>query len=353
MFMPNIIPDKVGFSTLDWEKIRRTEILHLFEQNVYGVTPTSIPDCDYEIYKDKIIGNAVKRDVYVRFSSDGKTCGFSFSIYMPMEITEPLPAVIMINCFSKNNEALSHKRAYEYLPYDIITENKCIGIIANVDEFCIDDSEEYRKGILEQLPSQGKSGWGAIGAWAWGASRVMDYALLCKEIDSSRVAVCGCSRAGKAALWCGAQDTRFALTISLVSGCTGAALTRGKTGEHIRDITGKFPHWMCNKYAEFSDRENELPIDQHMLLSLCAPRLLYVSSASEDSWADPRKEFESCILAGSIYELYGARGLSSTEFPEAGSAIHGGSIGYHLRKGPHGCYIFDWKQYLKYIHLHL
>ena len=170
---------------------------------------------------------------------------------------------------------------------------------------------------------------------------------------AQHIAIVGHSRLGKTALWCSAQDERFSLTVSNDSGCCGAALSRGKTGEKIADITKNFPYWFCGKLVSFAEKENELPLDQHMLLALTAPRGLLINSASEDSWADPKSEYLSAAAASTAFELLGEAGLPDIERePITGERLLTGTAAYCLRKGTHYLSRTDWLNILEYRAVH-
>lgn len=223
-------------------------------------------------------------------------------------------------------------------------------ITAACGDFEEDNPDGYKKGVRTSLMNElgiSPGEWSANGAWAWGLSRMLDLAKSISQVDGNRVIVHGFSRLGKAALWAGANDTRFAAAISNESGEGGAALTRRNYGENLWRITNHYPYWFLSSYASYASRENELPFDQHILLSLVAPRPLYVASAFGDQWSDPHGEFLSLQLAGKVYKLYGKKGLDTDTMPALNTPI-GTSIRYHIRDGKHDITAYDWDQYIDF-----
>jgi hypothetical protein len=366
----------------DWEKIRRPEILALFEKNVQGKTPMKKISLHFKttsVNTHALNGRATRKEIRVYFSNDEKYY-MDILFYIPNKRNKAAPLFLGLN-FS-GNQAINAdtgiaitKRWVTYGKEPAYKDHYATGASRGIDadawpvdqiigagyalgtiyygDLQPDSANSMSAGIaaLFYTKNQTKPGpneWGAIGVWAWGLSRAMDYIETDKDLDTKKIALIGHSRLGKTALWAGAQDNRFAIVISNNSGEGGAAITRRKYGETIDAMNKAFPHWFCDNFKLYNKRENELPVDFHELIALIAPRPAYVASATEDQWADPVGEYLSAYHAGEVYALYGLKGLPGPQSPNENTPVGDGSVGYHLRKGGHALTAYDWEQYLRF-----
>lgn len=366
----------------DWRKIRRPEILALFESQVYGKVPEGEAEVRFEVVQadDAFCGAAVRKEVIMHFSGNGRKLAVPMLIYLPKRSDNPVPLFLGLNFYGNHT----------IHPDDEIAISK--SWVRNNTEFCIFDNQadEVSRGVrssrwpVERILGRGyglatiyygdidpdfdddfqngiqplfyKPGekkpeadeWGSIAAWAWALSRAMDYFEQDGDIDDKRVAVLGHSRLGKASLWAGAVDERFALVISNDSGCGGAALSRRKFGETVQRINTSFPHWFADNFNQYNDREETLPIDQHMLIALMAPRPVYVASARDDEWADPKGEFLSLYHAAPVYWLFGDKFAMKKMQPAVNEPLVAGKLGYHVRSGGHDITRFDWERFMDF-----
>jgi hypothetical protein len=344
-----------------WTQTRRGEIIELFRSNIYGRAPVGRPkdmsftvaETDPHALNDTATGTAVD----IRFSGPGGSATIRLTLFVPRtaNVLKPVPCFLLICNHDKHTIALAQPDHNPYWPVRTIVNRGYAAAAFFNGDVSPDRSDAWNHGVHaifnpKPLPPDA---WGTIAAWSWGASRALDYLDAVPQIDAKKVAVVGHSRGGKAALWAGAEDQRFAMVVSNESGCTGAAVARGKTGERIADINKAFPHWLCGNYKRYDGRENDLPVDQHMLAALMAPRLLYIASAADDAWSDPSHEFWSASEAGSVYALFGLQGVNAKSMPPVNTPLLKGSIGYHLRTGGHGLTEYDWKCFLDFADLHV
>ena len=244
-------------------------------------------------------------------------------------------------------------RVLERTKYGILIEEICDNNFA-VISFCYEDvtsdDDNFNDGLARYFCAEDNNDKvGKIAIWAFAASVVMDYIQTIDEIDKQNVAIVGLSRLGKTALLAGALDDRFSYVISNESGQSGAALSRGKSGEKIKDIYNEFPYWFSKSYKKYIDNEDLQEFDQHFLLALIAPRKLYVASAEDDLWADPKSEFLSCVAVNPIYKLYNKEGIVYDDYPQVNQKLHKGNIGYHMRSGSHSLIRYDWNSFIEYI----
>jgi hypothetical protein len=370
-----------------WMEQRRPQILRLFEAHVYGRTPKRSIATTFDVTavdRDALHGLGIRKEIALHLGSENNGPTLNILLYLPKHRSGPAPAFVGLNFFGNHT---IHTDTGITLPDAWMREDEACGVVdhrateagrgclarrwpvekilargyALVTAYYGDLDPDYDDGFqngvhpLVYRPGQtapGPDEWGAIGAWAWGLSRIMDYLEADADIDHRRVAVMGHSRLGKTALWAGAQDQRFALVISNDSGCGGAALFRRRFGETIAVINALAPHWFCQDFRQYDHREDDLPVDQHMLIGLMAPRPVYVASASNDLWADPRGEFLAIKRASPAYQLLGLPGLAADDMPAPGRPITG-VMGYHVRPGGHDVTDYDWDRFLDFADRHL
>jgi dienelactone hydrolase len=348
-------------SVAAWESVRRPEVLELFKTHVFGRTPIGRPASLRFEAEDPgspaMNGTAVRKLIAIRYTGPGGEGAIHVTAFIPKQ-PRPAPAFLLICNRPPTNIDPSRTEKSPFWPAEDLVARGYAALSFFFGDVVPDTDAGYTNGVFgvfQPNPAERKSdAWGAIAAWAWGASRVMDWIESEPLIDRTHVAVVGHSRGGKTALWCGANDTRFALTISNDSGCSGAKLNRMDLpkSETIARITGHFPYWFCANYRQYAGRDTELPVDQHMLIALIAPRLAYVASASEDDWAGQPGEFRSCVLASPVWKLYGLTGLVGETFPAPEQPLQEGSIGYHLRTGKHDLALYDWQRYMDFADRH-
>jgi hypothetical protein len=379
-----ILPDPLTFerggkvaTAADWHR-RRTEIFSLFEREVYGLSPKWEGALHAEvIYENKnaLDGLATLREVKLTLKYGGRQLAMYLLLHTPNR-SKSAPLFLGYNFYGnhtttsdslvritdswvnnnatfgiENNKATDFSRGLRvdrWPAAEIVARGYALGTIyyGDVDP---DFDDGFRNGVhqLMGLP-QNNDSWGSIAAWAWGLSRAMDFLETIDDVDPDRITVIGHSRLGKAALWAGAADERFAMVVSNNSGCGGAALSRRQYGETVRRINANFPHWFAKNFRNYNDNEKQLPVDQHQLLVLIAPRPLYVASAEDDQWADPRGEFLASVEASKVYDFLGLTGLPIKDMPDVNQPVIHGSIGYHIRTGRHDITPYDWQQYMNF-----
>ena len=377
-----ILPDpllteagKVVKNTRQWEKVRRPELMTLFETEMFGKMPGKPADMHFKLLSsdaEALGGKATRKEVAVYFDTAEKVY-MVLLMYIPNDRKGPVPAFLGVN-FKGNHGttddpevsmptaqqiegygpeyrleargANAHRWPYEY----VISQGYAVVTFAreDVDPDWHDGFKNGVHAVIDKGLERKADSWGTVATWSWGLSRALDYLEIDKDIDSRKVAVIGHSRLGKAALWAGAVDQRFALVISNNSGCSGAAISRRQFGEHLLRINTTFPHWFCENYKKYNSKEDTLPFDQHELIAMIAPRPVYVASASLDDWADQKGEMLALVNASPVYRLYGYEGFHAEQLPPVNTPMVTDRMGYHMREGKHNIVLYDWQQYVAF-----
>ena len=344
-----------------WRSVRRPEILKLFQEGVYGVRPVERP-ADLAFSETAapercLDGTALRKRVRATFSGPGGSGHLDFSVWIP-RCARKVPVFVHIAPRPAETAAdPAGPRPTYLLPVERITARGYAVVAYFNYESAVDfmgpavaTSGVFKIWGPHDAAKRAPTDWGIISAWAWGASRIMDWIETEPLLDASHAAVVGLSRNGKTALWTGATDERFALTVSCCSGMGGAKLNHISLGEseNVEKIMKPAWRWFCPDFAKWIGRDRQMPFDQHWMLALVAPRLLYVSSAEEDAWAGPRGEFASARLASPAWELFGKAGLVGEDFPRSNVPLHAGNVAYHVRTGVHDITEYDWERYMDF-----
>ena len=352
--LPPLMKDDDGrtiTTTAQWAA-KRAKLLDLFRNELYGYSPERPKDEWFEIAKidrQAMGGAATLKLVNIHLGAQPEAPVIHLNLFIPNNRTKPAPAFLLICNRDRENIDPTRKIKSDFWPAEqIVARGYAAASFFNGD-VAPDKYDGFTTGIhayLQNPAARKFNSWGTIAAWAWGGSRVMDYFETDPDIDEKHCAVTGHSRGGKTALWCGAQDERWALTISNCSGCSGAAIARRRFGESLKVIQNAFKHWFCGNYRKYIDREDDLPFDQHELVALVAPRAVYVTSADEDLWADQRGEWLAIHEAAPVWKLFGRKGLPSDIMPPLDKPLIGDGMGYHIRTGEHNYKVFDWNAHM-------
>ncbi len=368
-------------SARQWEELRRPELLGLFASQMYGRTPDdSGITVSYELLTENptaLDGRATSKQVKFVFSNGKKELEALLFLLIPNGSTGKVPVFVGYN-YKGNHSTIGDTTILYSKNFALVKEpghpdweracqasrwsyDDIIGRGYAVATMCYHDIFPDKPGLTDHSVvslfkgygegPEAPDEWQAIGAWAWGSSRIVDYLATEPRIDAEKIAIMGHSRQGKAALWAGAQDARFKVVISNDSGEGGAAISRREYGESIEQVSSIQPPWFCPAFNQYRGKEQERPFDQHQLIALMAPRAVYVASAVEDRWADPKGEYLAAYHASPVYRLYGLKGLESAEMPGIHEPIMN-DIGYHIREGIHDVTRYDWLRFLDFADKH-
>lgn len=363
----------------EWLEKRRPEILKMLEELMYGTAPEAPDNLKFIVFDnsdDALNGKAIRKQVGIYLKGKTDYHLLDLLIYLPKNQNGPVPVFLGLNF--QGNHAINADKAIRLSdkwvwigaggsvenhpteksrgavssrwPVEMILDRGFGIATVYAGDLDPDYHDDFKNGIHALYPElqNREDNFSTIGAWAWGLSRCMDYFETDKDINEDKVAVIGFSRMGKAAIWAGAKDERFAMVISNESGGGGAALSKRKVGEDIARLNNGNPHWFSKNFRQFNNNEEALPFDQHMVISLIAPRPVYIASAEGDPGSDPEGEFLSAKYASPVYNLFGREAFKNVLFPEVDQPLMKEAMGYHIRSGKHDINIYDWEQYLKF-----
>jgi hypothetical protein len=340
-----------------WRTRRRPEILKMYATEIYGRIPANTPKMTWEVTETDAAakgGSATMRRVVGRIGTAADAPRVNMMVYTPAQAKGPVPLILIVNFGGGPPVAGRPQMAFSDPPVAAEILGRGWGYaMVGYQDIQPDRLNTFNEGVIGVTsrggPLPAADEWGAISAWSWGVSRIIDYFETDKSIDAKKIAVQGHSRIGKTALWASALDERIAAVYASCSGEMGAALARRDWGETVDDMAQNFPYWFAGNFQKYAGRWNDMPVDAHMLIALSAPRPVFITGGTADQWADPVGEFLAGVAAGPVYRLLGKQDLGTTKIPSLDTPLTKGDVGWHYHTGGHAATPADWKAFLEFV----
>jgi hypothetical protein len=358
----------------DWRELRRPEILKFYETEIYGRVPANAPRVAWEVAATESAreGAAILKRLVGKIGDKPDGPRMNMTLHLPAKANRPVPLLLSISFNfggGRGGKAADAKAASPAKPAPTKTKGPAFDSIGEVlnrgwahatltyTDIQPDRPNQWTSGVIGQTLQPGQTQpapdeWGTISAWAWGLSRAIDYFETDKAIHKQQIAVTGVSRLGKTVLWASAKDERIAAVFCVVSGEMGASLIRRDWGETLDDMAQNFGYQFAGNLQKWVGKWNDLPVDQHLLIALSAPRPVYVNGGLTDQWSDPKGEFLSLVAAGPVYRLLGKQDLGVTDLPPLDTPLISGSLAFHYHSRGHTAVPEDWKAFLDFATRH-
>ncbi len=342
-----------------WWGQRRPQIVEHFDREVYGRLPKSVPGVTWsvaetkndtsggaEVVTRKLVGHvdnssypAINVDIELFLTTKAGAKGVPVIVeFFPPEWAARIPPQPSP---SWQEQVIARGWAYAILSPTSIQADNGAGLTRGII------------GLVNKGQTRKPDDWGALRAWAWGASRALDYLATDPAVDAKRAVIEGVSRYGKASLVTMAYEPRFAIGFIGSSGMGGAALHRRRIGELLENVAGSGEyHWMAGNYIKYAGplTAKDLPVDSHELIALAAPRPLFIGAGNPDkgdAWVDPRGMFMATVAASPVYRLLGKRALDTGEFPPIETPLTAGELAFRQHAGGHTSYP-NWPTFLDF-----
>lgn len=330
-----------------WWKQRRSEILNEYLTEIYGKTPANAPKVTFGpagTDSTVLTGKAVRKMILGRIDNSRYPTvkpSIPVTYYRPVKASGKIPLMVIV---------------WGSFPQPMPNIEKLIdagwGVaLVNTGAIQMDSGAGLHEGIIG-LMNGGKDRqpdeWGVLAAWSWGLSRVLDHFEKDNAINPKQIGIQGHSRWGKTALLAGALDPRWAIVFASCSGSMGASLEKRSFGETIDNVAGPGEyHWMAGNFLKYGGNWKMMPVDAHELMTLIAPRPLFITGGTKDSWADPKGEFLACVAASPVYTLLGKKGVGTTEMPAPDVSLIDGELAFRNHEGGHVDSL-DWPVFLEF-----